>query len=108
MNKPKLLFVCNAGRQRSVTGRDLYEDKGYQTKSCGIRGDKHRCVTKEKLEWCDIIIVMEEEQRKFIAAEFPKEYLVKKIITLDIHDIYKRNQEELIELLNKRVKIKCV
>jgi len=101
MIKPKLLFICNAGRQRSVTGRDLYQDKGYETESCGIRGDKHRCVTKEKLEWCDIIIVMEDEQRKFIADEFPREYMKKKIITISIPDIYRRNQEELIEILNK-------
>ncbi len=99
MTKPKLLFVCNAGRQRSVTGRDLYQNKGYEAKSCGIRGDKHRSVTKEKLEWADLIICMEDEQRKFIANEFPKEYMMKKIVTLEIPDIYKRNQEELIELL---------
>jgi predicted protein tyrosine phosphatase len=47
---------------------------------------------------------MEEWQRSHIAEHFPEQYLKKKILVMDIPDIYKYNQPELVELLRKKLK----
>ena len=48
---------------------------------------------------------MEQHQRKWISERFPKEYLKKKILCLEIPDVYGRGQEELKKELIKKVKI---
>ncbi|MBU0666989.1 MAG: phosphotyrosine protein phosphatase [Nanoarchaeota archaeon] len=103
--KLKLLFVCNAGLHRSATAAEIYAKKGYETKSAGCWAEGERFLTEEKLEWADIIICMKEEHRKWIADNHPKEYMMKKIITLDIPDVYRVNQEELVVLLRKSLSI---
>ncbi len=100
----KILFVCNQGQNRSPTAAKLFSKK-YETDYTGIYSDEK---IKDKLIWADEIVCMESSHRKFIAEEYPREYMMKKIITLEIPDIYKTDQEELIELLKKQVKIKCV
>ncbi|MBD3313534.1 hypothetical protein GF345_03760 [Candidatus Woesearchaeota archaeon] len=47
---------------------------------------------------------MEDEQRKKIGELFPKEYLKKRIISLDIPDIYDFNDEKLKKELIDKVK----
>lgn len=100
----KLLFVCNQGENRSRTAKELFSKK-YETRSAGIYAlNPKNEVTKELLDWADIIIVMEEEQRSWIAENFPKLYMIKKILCLDIPDIYRYNQPELIESLKAKFK----
>ncbi|MDD3264058.1 MAG: phosphotyrosine protein phosphatase, partial [Candidatus Nanoarchaeia archaeon] len=69
---------------------------------CGIYSQNNP-LTKEKLEKADIIFTMEESQRTFIAENFPTEYLQKKIINLDIPDIYSYNDPKLIKILKSIV-----
>jgi predicted protein tyrosine phosphatase len=106
MTKPKLLFICQAGKDRSPTGAQIYKEKGHLTDYCGINYQDNEI--ELHLKWADIVIVMEEHHRKYIAKQFPKEYMKKKIITLNIPDIYKRDQPKLIELLKKELKNKIV
>ena len=102
--KIKILFVCNQGENRSKTAKELFSKK-YETKSAGIYAiEEENMLTKELLEWADIIIVMEESHRRWISHEFPKQYMMKKILCLDIPDIYQYNQPELIDVLKMKVK----
>ena len=57
-----------------------------------------------RINWADIIIVMEEEQRSEIAKRFPKLYMQKQILSLEIPDIYSFNQPELITNLENKMK----
>ena len=97
-----ILFVCNQGKYRSKTAQDLFAKK-YETDSAGIFS-KINPLTIEKIKIADVIFTMEDYQRNEIAIRFPKEYLEKKIITLEIADIYKYNDEKLIKLLKKKIK----
>ena len=54
-------------------------------------------------EWADMIIVMEDHQRTEISKRFPRQYIKKQILNLDIPDIYKYNQPELIEVLKENI-----
>jgi len=86
---------------RSKTAERIFKDK-FETKSAGLYNDNP--VSEEQLEWADLILVMEEHQREEIAKRFPK--IKKKIICLDIPDIYFYNQPALINKLKENFK-KC-
>jgi len=95
----KVLFICNQNKHRSKTAEELFKNQ-FKTKSAGIYNNK---VTKEQLEWAEVIIVMEDIQRKELAKLFPGLYLQKHILCLNIPDIYSYNQFELIILLKNKV-----
>ena len=72
----------------------------FNTKSAGFYNQKP--VTADEISWADTVIVMEEEQRSELAKRFPKQYLQKRILCLDIPDIYNFNNQKLVaELQNK-------
>ena len=96
----KVLFVCNQNQDRSKTAEELFKRK-FETKSSGLYSEK--TVSKKEISWADIIFVMEDGQRTEIARRFPKEYMQKRILSLNIPDTFYYNQPELVELLNSRV-----
>ena len=83
-----LLFVCNLGRNRSRTAAEILSDK-HNTRYRGIYSN---LIAKEDVAWADLVIVMEDHQRSEIAKRFPEEYLKKKIISIDVPDIYNYNK----------------
>jgi predicted protein tyrosine phosphatase len=95
----KLLFICNQGKNRSKTAALLFGNT-HKTKSGGLFNENP--VKSSQLCWADIIIVMESFQRKIIAEKFPGVYLKKKIISLDIPDMYSYNQPELINQIKQK------
>ena len=96
-----ILFVCNQGKYRSKTAQELFAKK-HNTESAGIYSEENP-LTKEKINQAEIIFVMEEHQRKEIAKRFPKEYMTKKIICLNIKDVYQYNDEDLKKELREKV-----
>ncbi|MEK6809167.1 MAG: phosphotyrosine protein phosphatase [Nanoarchaeota archaeon] len=94
------LFICNQNKHRSKTAELLFQGR-FNVKSAGLHGGK--LVTKTELEWADIVFVMEEEQRHEVAKRFPAEYLHKRILNLDIPDIYTFNQPRLAKLLQHKI-----
>ncbi|MBI2146342.1 phosphotyrosine protein phosphatase [Candidatus Woesearchaeota archaeon] len=95
-----ILFICNQNQNRSKTAEEIFKDR-FNTKSAGLYNAKP--VTEKKLSWADAIIVMEDVQRSEIAKRFSKQYLLKRILSLDIPDIYHYNQPELIALLKSKM-----
>ncbi len=98
----KVLFICNQNQNRSKTAAELFKQK-YETRSAGLYNEHP--VTQEQLAWADVIVVMEDMQRTELSKRFPRYYLQKKIISLDIPDIYRKDQPELIQELRKKIKI---
>ena len=97
----KVLFICNQNQNRSKTAADMFKNR-FKTKSAGLYNE--RPVTKKQLSWADVIVVMEDSQRKEIAKRFPEEYLQKRIFSLNIPDVYHYSQPELIKTLNSKIK----
>jgi len=95
-----ILFICNLGRNRSRTAADILKDE-YNTDYAGIYDN---LITKKQVQWADVIIVMEDAQRKEIARRFPIEYLKKRIICLNIDDYYNYMDEELVKLIKEKIK----
>lgn len=103
MTKTRILFICNANKHRSPTAEQIFKDK-FETKSAGLDQLAETVLTKAALQWADLVIVMEEWMSKEIGERFPKEYLSKRIINLDIPDIYSYMQPELVKQLNEKMK----
>lgn len=97
-----LLFVCNQGQNRSRTGAELLKDS-FSTQHAGLHNELP--LKKSQMQWADIILVMEDHQREEISKRFPKEYMEKRIISLDIPDYFYYNQPELIKLLKEKISL---
>ena len=96
----KVLFICNQNQNRSKTAEELFKGR-FETKSAGLYNENP--VTQKDISWSDVVIVMEEEQRSEIAKRFPKLYMQKRIISLDIPDIYSYKQPNLINTLKSKI-----
>ena len=97
----KLLFICNQNENRSKTAEKIFKNK-FETKSAGLYNKKP--VNEKQLSWADKIVVMEDDQRSEIAKRFPKQYIKKQIISLNISDIYNYNDIKLINILKSKLK----
>ena len=95
----KTLFICNQNQNRSKTAEEIFKDK-FTSRSAGLYNASP--VTNEQIEWADLIVVMEAAQRSELAKRFPKLYLQKRIVSLDIPDVYCYQQPELVEVLKQK------
>jgi predicted protein tyrosine phosphatase len=95
-----VLFICNQNKNRSRTAEEMFKDR-FNTKSAGLYNSKP--VTEKQICWADAIVVMEDCQRSELAKRFPKQYLSKRILSINVPDIYKYNQPELIDILNSKL-----
>jgi len=96
----KVLFICNQNENRSKTAEELFRDT-FKTKSAGLYNEKP--VNEKQLSWADVIVVMEDSQRAEIAKRFPKLYMQKRVLSLDIPDVYHYNQPELVNALKSKI-----
>ena len=100
----RILFVCDQNRLRSPTAQSLFEgDPRLEVKSAGMRPDAVVAVTRDLLEWADLIFVMERRHRNAIHERFEDLYRTKRIVCLYIPDEYDLMDPELVRLLNERV-----
>ena len=98
----KLLFVCTENLQRSPTAELLFKNSKHKAKSVGISPYATIQITKQAVDWAEVIICMEPVHKEFILKQFPSKN--KEIVVLDIPDIYYRNNPELIRLLKEKLK----
>ena len=91
MNK---LFVCNQGKYRSRTAASLFGGK-YAGVFVNLK--------KEDLEWADVVYVFEERQRSEIGRKFLTQYLKKRILNLEIPDIYGYMDRKLVDVLRRKL-----
>ena len=95
----KVLFICNQNQNRSKTAEHIFKGK-FKTKSAGLFNQNP--VTEKQISWADVVVVMEDFQRREIAKRFPNKCIQKRIVSLDIPDVYHYNQPELVEALKKK------
>lgn len=87
--KQRVLFVCTANQQRSPTAERLYaNDPRFAVRSAGTSALWGREVTREDLEWADLVVVMEERHQRVIERTFPDAASDTRIVVLGIPDVY--------------------
>ena len=106
----KVLFVCTANKLRSPTAETLFAaHPGIETRSAGLDPDCPNPMSAELAAWADMIFVMEPHHREKIRKKFKRDRPAdNRIITLHIPDEYERDQPELIELLEQKVRHRLV
>jgi predicted protein tyrosine phosphatase len=77
----------------------LFSDR-FETRSAGLYNENP--VRAEKVEWADVVAVMEDAQRTELSKRFPSVCLRKKIISLDVPDTFFYGQQELKDVLEER------
>jgi len=107
----KVLFICNANLNRSPKAEEILNRKGggnFEAKSAGLHPLAEIPVSKEAIEWADIIVLMDEKnerQKTALFQMFPDERLKQKDIrVLEIPDIYPREDPELERVIVNRLK----
>ena len=102
MLKKRLLFVCTGNVDRSPTAEAMFGNaEHFETKSAGTSFAATTRITKELIDWADMIFVM-EEKHKLALAEIDSSSCAK-IRVLDIPDIFYRDQPELKQLLLDKI-----
>ena len=101
--KPHILFVCGKNKWRSPTAERIYkDDERIDVRSAGMSGKSKHSITNNDIEWADLILVMEGGYKSHILGLF-RDIALPKIENLDIPDEYEYMDEELVELIEKRV-----
>jgi predicted protein tyrosine phosphatase len=99
-----ILFVCGKNRRRSPTAEEIFAGMdGIEVSSAGTSVEAECPVSADLLQWADVVFVMEQRQRRHLQVHFPSVLKDKKIICLDIPDVYSYMQPELIEVLRAKV-----
>jgi predicted protein tyrosine phosphatase len=98
----KVLFVCSGNVDRSPTAESLLKGKeGLEVKSAGTLIGAKTVVSKDLVNWADMIFVMEEHHKEAVEKIDPN--VGKKIIVLDIEDTYLRNDPKLTKILKEKL-----
>jgi predicted protein tyrosine phosphatase len=101
----KILFVCSGNLDRSPTAVELLKNmEGLEAKSAGTLGSAPTTISKEIIEWADMIFAMEERHRDKIVSICPD--VQEDVVVLNIPDRYRRGDPELVRML--RQKLSCL
>ena len=100
----RVLFVCSQNRLRSPTAEQVFASwPGIEASSAGLNHDAEVTVTPEILEWADLVFVMEKAHRNRLSRRFRAHLRKKRVICLDIPDMFDYMEPALIALLRERV-----
>lgn len=100
-----ILFLCTANLNRSATAEahfaakypaHTYRSAGLSEKECRRNGTT--LCTEDMMKWADVIFVMENSHIHRI-EQYTDQRFLKKIINLDIPDVFKFGEAALIEQL---------
>jgi predicted protein tyrosine phosphatase len=104
--KTKLLFVCSGNRDRSPTAEALYRSRPrFEVQSAGTSKYADTMLTKQEVQWADIIVVMEPCHEVYIRENFHEAVEEKVIFRLNIPDRYHFMDTELIRLIDEKMDI---
>jgi predicted protein tyrosine phosphatase len=99
----RVLFVCSQNKLRSPTAEQVFSTHpDLEVTSAGTNHDAETPLTRELVEWAEVIFVMEKTHRAKLTRRF-KGSLRARVICLDIPDDYEFMDPDLVRLLNARV-----
>jgi predicted protein tyrosine phosphatase len=100
----RILFICGKNRRRSPSAEEVFAGMdGIEVRSAGTSAEAECPVSADLLEWADRVFVMEPAQRRYLNAHFASVLKAKKIGCLNIPDIYRYMQPELVVELRAKV-----
>ena len=101
LEKPHILFVCGRNQWRSPTAARVYaNDQRIDVRSAGVSPKSRHPLTRQDIEWADLILVMEQAHKVRIRETF-RDLVLPVIESLDIPDDYGFMDDELIRLIQE-------
>lgn len=101
---PNLLFICGRNRWRSPTAEAIFADyEGFEVDSAGLDRDAEVLLGADAIAWADIIFVMEKIHKRKLSERFQPWLKGKRVVCLDIPDIYGYMEPALIDRLKHKV-----
>ena len=100
----RVLCLCSAGLLRSATIADILVKTGkYNVRNAGCSQEYALIpLSTALLHWADEIIVVEEWEQ-FVKSALREEELETPVTSLDIPDMYDRNDPELIKIIKQEL-----
>ena len=99
-----VLFVCSQNRLRSPTAEQVFSQRSdIAVQSAGTNNDADNPLTRELVEWADIIFVMEKSHRSKLQQRFRPALKTARVVCLDIPDNYAFMDPVLVRLLEAKV-----
>lgn len=99
----RVLFLCSQNKLRSPTAERVFRGTpGLDVRSAGLDADAVVPLTRELLEWADLVLVMEKRHRNLIQKRFKDLYRTRRIVCLHIPDEFEFMDEGLVRLLRER------
>jgi len=100
----RVLFICTYNQCRSPTAEHIFADwPGIDARSAGVGDEAKVPISRELIDWSDLIVVMEEAHREALARKFRPHLRNKPVVCLDIPDEYQYMDPVLVEVLRQRV-----
>ncbi len=100
----RVLFICSQNRLRSPTAEQVFaRHPGIECASAGLNRGADNPLTAELVDWAELIFVMERYHKTELSARFGRHLGAKRIVCLDIPDIYPYMDPDLVALLQSRV-----
>ena len=96
--KKKILFICSGTRDRSPCAASLIPG----SKFAGVGPLTETPVTKELVDWADLIVCMEHEHKASLYEQFSKA-MEKDIQVLNVSNDYLRFDPELEKILRDKL-----
>lgn len=101
--RPNILVVCGRNKRRSRTAEYIFKnDNRFNIRSAGLSPKSDRKISEKDLNWADLVLVMETEQRTKV-RELYMNLELPDIEILNISDDYEFMDEELVSILTDRI-----
>ena len=99
-----VLFICSQNLYRSPTAEAVFSGiPGLEVSSAGTNAGAETPISADLIEWADTIFVMETAHRRRLQSRFGSQLKTKRLIILDIPDLYEYMDPALVSLLKQRV-----
>ena len=96
----RVLFICSRNRRRSPTAEAVFGAlPDFETASAGVATDADEVVTRDHIEWAEVICVMEAVHRRKLQRQFGSALKSARIVCLNIPDDFEFMAPELIARL---------
>ena len=96
-SKKRVLFVCTQNKVRSLTAEHLYRERpDLEVKSCGTATFAKNQLTKELMNWAEVVFVFDDSQVEVIEKQFSEEAQGKPVICLGLPDIFTYKSDALV------------
>lgn len=100
----RVLFVRSRNKWRSPTAEHIFADRdGIDCDSAGLAPDAVTPLTRDQVQWADIIFVMEARHKRTLSRRFGANLGGKRVVVLGIPDQFGFMDEALIARLRAKV-----